>query len=227
MSSWLVLGGWAIGPQVLTPLFGTSARYIDSNLVVESLVDNGALAIDWPERLFECIRGCIPLKGALHLAGWSLGAILAAGLVGRIRPQKFAGIAITPSFCRREGFRHGTRASVLASMRDALKTQRGDTLARFFGQAGIDNAYPSAAAYSTGQLCSGLHFLEQASLLPVQPLPCAALFVHGDRDAIIPPAAGAYFARATGATFQSFSGGHGFFQSHGAAIRAALDASPH
>jgi pimeloyl-ACP methyl ester carboxylesterase len=221
MSSWLIFGGWAVAPEILKPLFGENARYIDSNLVAEALLENGALAFDWLERAYHHIQDRIPPDHTVHLAGWSMGAILAAALCGRVQPRAFISLAGTPSFCRRESFRHGTRPSVLAAMRNSLMTERDATLRRFYKEAGIEER--ELPGYSPDRLCAGLCFLEHASLLPVTPLPCPALYLHGERDTIIPVAAGAFLAEAAKGTLRIYPGGHAFFEKNGELIRKVIE----
>ncbi len=78
-------------------------------------------------------------------------------------------------------------------------------------ERGIEIISGIESNYSKEVLVDGLHFLEQASVLPVTPLPCPALFMHGREDAIVPVQAGRLFARALGAELEEYEGGHAFF----------------
>jgi pimeloyl-ACP methyl ester carboxylesterase len=220
MSNWLVFGGWALRPDILRAVFGDQAVYVDTNLCMEGLFRDQRLREDWPERLIGAIAPRLPAR-CNRLAGWSTGAIIAAALSRHVNPERLALLSVTPSFCRREGFKHGTRPSVLQAMRAGLATDTDETLTKFCAQAGLDKSY--AGPYSAEQLSAGLHFLEQASLLPLAPINQAAIVLHGETDAIIPAAAGREFAASTGAAFSQLSGGHGFFLSHISQIQMQLD----
>ena len=205
--TWIVFGGWAVKPAILSPVFGPDAVLFDSNEVVPHLVQHGGIAPDWRKLLIDLAAPKMPPRD-FCIAGWSTGAILAAALAEFVHPSRAVFIAATPSFCRRQGFAFGWKPSVVQAMREELASDRDWVLDKFYLQCGIDEAQQVSG---DTELSSGLYFLEHASLLPLSPLPFPSLFLHGNADTVVLPDAGKYFCNAVGGTFKEFDGPHAFF----------------
>jgi surfactin synthase thioesterase subunit len=147
---------------------------------------------------------------------------------------------------RESGFLSGQKSSVLKSMRERLLIDPDTVVEKFYRQCGIpvqptpghsspaDQRNSKASTPVAGvdlsiktpdsnkdpaceQLLSGLHFLEQSTLLPVHPASFPALFLHGRDDSIIQIGAGRYFCTEAGGTFAEFDGPHAFFMDDPAA----------
>ena len=81
---------------------------------------------------------------------------------------------------------------------------------------------PHRGTLKASRLIAGLHFLEQATLLPINKLSFPTLFLHGKDDSIISELAGRYFCTQAGGTFVEFKGPHAFFMDDPAAIAAVI-----
>jgi pimeloyl-ACP methyl ester carboxylesterase len=229
IDNWIVFGGWAIPPQILTPLFGPGAVLIDTNEIMPDLVRNNTLAPDWQSIFADRILQQIP-PGPYGIAGWSTGSLLAYALAHKTKPAYGVFISATPSFCRRHGFTYGWKPSALKAMRGELAANPEKVLAEVYIQCGIETSSPFSPSPEEkrgksyiNNLIAGLFFLEQATLLPVQRLAFPALFLHGKADAIIPHAAGKYFCDAAGGTFIDYEGPHAFFINQFEAIAKSIN----
>ena len=232
---WIVFGGWATPPSALAPLFGGSAELIDVNGLMPSLVRNDMLRADWETFVIDSVKN---LAGNRHFgcAGWSTGSLFAYATAKRLPPRAAVFLSATPSFCRRQGFPCGQKAATLRVMRKRLATDPQNVMKNFYARSGMPasplslfSTFPAsplnplstrlAAGRHGGegksrwqQLIEGLHFLEQATVLPVTPLPCPSLFLHGKSDLIVPFQAGVRFAEGAGGRFEEYEGGHAFFR---------------
>jgi hypothetical protein len=220
---WLVFGGWSLPPEILSPVFGDSATYIDLNPMFCDIIINETLKENWNEIIFNKIKQIIPRQD-INIAGWSTGAFIAFALSGWVKPQKMALLSASPSFCKRDGFIFGPDRSVVKAMRRQLRRNRISTLENFHEQCGLNNKTGLSDKYSVEELDLGLQFLEHIFLFPLQKPLCPTLLFHGKEDAIIPWRAGEFFAREIGATKTILSGGHVFFldDSNTLSIRNAL-----
>jgi pimeloyl-ACP methyl ester carboxylesterase len=213
IDNWIVFGGWALRPQILTPLFGPGAVLIDTNEIMPDLVRNNMPTPDWQSILADRVLRQIPAE-PYGIGGWSTGSLLAYALAHKTRPACGVFISATPSFCRRPGFQHGWKPAALKAMRGELAADPRKVLTEVYEQCGGNSGdfgpqVPSE--HIQERLSAGLFFLEQATLLPVKKLPFPALFLHGKDDTIIPSAAGKYFSDAAGGTFFEHDGPHAFF----------------
>jgi surfactin synthase thioesterase subunit len=161
---------------------------------MEMLVEGDALKGDWQQLLLDHCATSLPQEPEL-LLGWSTGAMVAWVLAPLLKPRRMVLLAPTPTFCRRDEFRFGTRPKVLQSMRSALSSDRRGTLERFWDSCGLPpSLWPPSLPYTTDQLRAGLVFLEHASLLPLAATPCPLKVFHGSADRIISVEAGKFFA---------------------------------
>ena len=207
---WTVLGGWAFPPSILSGIFGEKATYIDLNLIMPDLIAGNTLKQDWIEQIRSLV---LTEKPPSLLAGWSTGAIVALALAPHLKIDTLVLLSATPSFCRREGFRFGARPSVVQSMIEALSVSPQAVLQRFYEQCGFSGT-PHAHTYSYQQLVSGLQFLEQVNLLPVQKLDCMVQVFHGREDKIIPVEAGRQVCATLEGVMVEYPGSHLFFLEH-------------
>jgi hypothetical protein len=208
---WVVFGGWAFGPDLLKPVFGDAAVYVDINELMPAMVEKGVLRADWIDIAREKVESALA-GGECGLAGWSTGAIIACGISQIVRAKRLALFSVTPSFCRREGFKFGQRPQVVEAMRRELFTEGNSVVKDFAGRCGFPQNYPLTISQEPQALISGLHFLEQVDLRSgIKRFGAKANVFHGDRDCIIPQAAGKLFAGMIGADFSLMPGGHAFF----------------
>jgi pimeloyl-ACP methyl ester carboxylesterase len=211
---WLVLGGWALKPDLLRPVFGESSIYIDVNDLMPGFIDNRNLRSDWIDLARAKVKNYLA-NGAFGLAGWSTGAIVACGLALLSEVENLVLLSVTPSFCRREGFRFGQRPVILDVMRKDLLKPGNRVVGDFGIKSGITGAAQVKVMHDPKNLIDGLHFLEQVNLLPIlKKVSAHSRVLHGDNDPIIPAEAGKMLADSIGAEFSLMPGGHAFFMGH-------------
>lgn len=165
------------------------------------------------------------------LAGWSLGAQVALEAVPLLG-NRVAGLVLvagTPKFTAGDGWPHGLPATESRGLSLRLKRDYDATLGGFFRQMFVEGELvhdqyqrivrdiviprplpdPEAVQASLVTLAGGDH----RSILSSIASP--SLVIHGDRDAICPPAAGRYLADGIpGARFLAMEGtGHASFLS--------------
>ncbi len=220
--TWVVIGGWSIPPDMLSPIFGCDSIFVDANALMPELLDDETAAADWPRRAASIIAARRP-QAVTRLAGWSAGAIIAHATASLLNPEQVILLAATRSFCRRPGWRWGMPPAVVDRMIQGLWQNRTSVLESF----SINAALPplcGVCPYETETLAAGLRFLQTASLFPAAPAPEHALFLHGADDRIIPPAAGKQAAYEAGAPWRALDGGHGFVFERSDEIKALIAA---
>lgn len=220
---WTVLGGWGISPEVLSPVFGENAQYIDINTFTSELLDGETLASDWQQRCYEKIHLKLPENGPRLLAGWSTGAMLALACADRLSPDAVVLISATPSFSRTTGFRFGTRPSVLSSMRTKLASEPLRVINDFRTQCGIPDTIEERIPWSSGTLADGLRVLEQLFLFDVATPSCPVFQIHGKDDRIIPYAAGTVLQKQLSSSFLTLDAPHACFIGNEAVLRKSID----
>ncbi len=163
------------------------------------------------------------LKGPAFLLGWSLGALavlelarrlLAAGPRGTASdfPCELLGLILvsaTPRFLTGPRWPHGQAPSLLADFARALQQDPAAARRRFLALQVRGCHDPRSAlrqlqaldASSTpphpSALAAGLEILRATDLRPaLADITCPALVIHGEGDAVVPPAAGAALAAA-------------------------------
>jgi surfactin synthase thioesterase subunit len=217
---WLIFGGWAFSPDILRPVFGDDARYVDSNTLMPYIVDDETLRGDWVDVVCKAVASFVP-EQPFGIAGWSTGAIIAWAVAARLKAEKVVLLSATPSFCSREEFKSGWRASILHSMREKLSTNANKVVADFRERCGCTNPAP-ADTFTQAQLRAGLIFLEYANLLPLSKTSMPARLLHGSDDRIVSIDAGRSFAEQTGIAIDEYAGGHVFFLTNAGPIRTKL-----
>ena len=210
---WLVLGGWSLPPDILRPLFGEGAEFIDINVIMEKLIDGaGSLNRNWHLILRRSIQQQTQ-ETFSGLAGWSTGAFCAYALRQYFPLCGTLLISAAPSFCSRDDFPFGKNPSIIKIMRRQLQQNKEAVLESFWKQCGFTEDYlqPVQTNYSADTLQSGLLFLEQVSLLPLCKTDAPLHLFHGTNDAIIPVAGARIFEEAAGASAHYYPGNHVFF----------------
>jgi pimeloyl-[acyl-carrier protein] methyl ester esterase len=206
----VLLHGWGMSSAIfddlaerLAPRF--SVRAID-------LPGYGGSAPSEPYSLAQLADDIARLAPArCCVLGWSLGAQVALTWA-RAKPdqvEKLALIAATPCFTRRTDWDCAIEPAVLREFAAALQSDYGGTLVRFISlqargdaeaksvmrrlRAALDRAH----APSGSTLEAGLRLLLESDLRSlVSEIVQPALVVHGERDMLVPAAAGDYLASA-------------------------------
>lgn len=164
------------------------------------------LAAQWPAPAAVC--------------GWSLGAQLAlqwAALPHRV--GRLILVAATPCFVQRADWRHGMEIAVLDDFARDLSIDCPAALQRFIALQAYRDTAARAVAHELRRrlemtppqpaaLADGLQWLKTTDLRArLAAIKSPALILHGDRDVVTPPAAGAWLAQTLPAAKLSiFSG---------------------
>lgn len=210
----LVFGGWASRPEILD-LFSDPVTYIDINPYMPDLITNGKLESNWIDTFLS--KSGLRVHNVEIAVGWSTGGFFAYEISRRFNTKACIMLSATSQFCRDELFQYGIDRSILRSMRENLQNNAPRVLDQFYRNSGFGQEHRivnQELPYSLEVLTAGLHFLEQVSLLPLEPLLAKSLFLHGDRDRIISCKSGRQFCSALEGIFIQFDGGHNFFMEH-------------
>jgi pimeloyl-[acyl-carrier protein] methyl ester esterase len=189
-------------------------------------------------------RTFVDEREPLTVLGWSLGGLCAMRWALR-EPGRIARLVLcstTPRFTAGDGWTRAMSAPTLARFGDEFGASWALTMQRFLALQvrGSDEGRATLAAlrdqlYARGEpsraaLADALRILATADLrTEVGGIEAPALVVTGDRDAIVPPAAGAWLAGALpNARLAIIEGAaHLPFLSHSAAFERAIGAFVH
>lgn len=176
-----------------------------------------------------------------HVVGWSLGGQVALAWARREPRQveRLALIATTPCFARRPDWPHAVAPELLAEFRSAVGSDKDGALQRFVSlQAkGDENARLVLRRLRDGLVAGGetarpalergLQILLEGDLREsLGAIRQPTLVIHGDRDAVVPLAAGEYLSRRLpAARLLALRGAaHAPFLSDPTGVAAALEA---
>jgi pimeloyl-[acyl-carrier protein] methyl ester esterase len=169
------------------------------------------------------------------VVGWSLGGLVALAWAAAAPEQvgRLALIATTPSFVQRPGWPDAMAEETFAGFEAALGADPASALHRFvLLQAQDDRRAKSVARQLRGAMAmpapalgAGLSALRSADLRPrLSSVRAPVLVLHGERDRLVPAAAGERLSRLLPtARFHAMPGAaHAPFLSDPAAVAAAL-----
>ncbi len=237
----VLLHGWAMHGGLFAPLVPAfAARY---RVHVVDLPGHGFSATVAPyslDRLTDALAAALPAQPATFL-GWSLGAIVALQFALRF-PQRVSAlqlVAATPRFTSAADWPHAMAPQTLARFGDELAAAYRLTLQRFLAlqvQGSADGRVALStmreALFARGEpppavLAAGLELLAQTDLrAAVRSIAAPTLLISGARDALTPPAAGAWLARAMPAArhIEIAGAAHAPFLSHRTEFESTLRA---
>ena len=228
------LHGWGSSPPVWSDLQARLApRLRTSAPDLPGYGSQGPCEPCTVERLADAIALKAPPR--CHVVGWSLGGLVALAWAARAPRQvaRLALIAATPCFLQRPGWPLAMAVEAFAAFEEATAADPARALRRFASlQAQGDRKAKQVARQLRGALAppsaalgAGLDVLRATDLRgELHCLQHSALVVHGDRDQLVPPAAGARLARLLpGARLLALpDAAHAPFLSEPAAVAAAL-----
>ncbi len=213
----VLLHGWSMDGAIWGAFADALAQHFRLHLV--DLPGHGlsprevTLTID---SLASAVDGILPAR--CLLCGWSLGGMVALHLASK-QPAGLLGLVLigsTPRFAAAQDWPHGTAHEALASFAAELDADAVSLLARFRASMcradvaekrlrRLLSALPAPPADLTA-LREGLAILCHADLRDdARRVGVPALVVHGARDGVVPPGAGAWLAaQIGGGRWQSF-----------------------
>jgi pimeloyl-[acyl-carrier protein] methyl ester esterase len=232
------LHGWGSNAQVFRGL--ARAREKRFNVHTFELPGYGDAPPCTPytlERIADTLAAKAPTR--CGVVGWSLGAQVALAWARRAPQQveKLALIAATPCFVQRGDWPNATEKSVLRQFAQALKRDRTGVLLRFVSLQTLGDAHAAKVAHRlrnvlfarvvppVSVLEHGLEILRTTDMREeLGAIKQPVLVLHGDHDAVTPPAAGQWLAHALpNARFHAFQGaGHAPFISQPANVSRVL-----
>ncbi len=235
----VLLHGWGMHGGIWDALREPLAQKFRLHLI--DLPGYGASAHREPYTLAELARAVAQaMPERAHVCGWSLGGQVALRLALDFpaRVERLVLIATTPCFRQRPDWPHGMDEPTMEEFARSLEQDYAGTLKRFLSlqaRSGDDAREVIAALraklFERGEpsletLRGGLKLLHDLDLRDevhgiVQP----TLVLQGERDALTPPGAGAWLARAVpGASLVTVRGSaHAPFLSHRGETTDALE----
>lgn len=233
-----MLHGWGMAGSV----FGELSERLASRFQVSAhyLPGYGTSPPCEPYTL-ENVAAGVASRAPAHcfVVGWSLGAQVALEWA-RAKPEQVGRLALmggTPCFVQRADWTCAMEPEVFDAFAGGLARDPDATLARFVALQARDDADAKRvtralrAALRTRAtprlevLREGLRLLRENDLRPLLPgVRQPALVVHGERDRLVPGAAGKYLARALGnGTLATVAGAaHAPFVSNAAGVADTL-----
>lgn len=210
MKPLVLLHGWGMRPAVFDALGARLAsRYRIHALPLPGYEGAPGCEPYTLQTLAHALSGAAPDRCVV--AGWSLGAQVALAWARAFPDQieRVALIGATPCFTRRESWSNAIAPEVLRGFADALACDRAGTLKRFVSLQAqgelesrtVARALRAGAATQAGAdvstLQRGLDVLLEADLRDVlHAITHEVLVIHGERDALVPLAAGECLAQA-------------------------------
>ncbi|MDR3213661.1 MAG: alpha/beta fold hydrolase [Azoarcus sp.] len=205
------LHGWAMTPAVWRPLLAALGGAA-SEIHTPALPGHDGGAARPPATLAAWAEALAPaLPPNAVLIGWSLGALLALE-IARLRPGCAARLILfgaTPRFVASPGWPHGLEAATVAAFVDGYEHDPAAALRRVLALQTLGDdarrqllpALEAASAPRAGQalpaLADGLRILASADLRPhLAAIASPVRLIHGDGDALMPPAAARWLAEA-------------------------------
>lgn len=176
--------------------------------------------------------------------GWSLGALAAIAAAHRspARVRALGLFGATPRFVQAPGWRCAVQKTVLRRFADDLERDYAGTFVRFLSlQLGCAESERSLLRYlrasmfqrsapTPAALRAGLAVLEDTDLrAALAAISVPALVLHGERDRLVPPEAGAYLAAHVphARLHRIANAGHAPFLTHSAACLRRLERLVH
>lgn len=225
----VLLHGWAMSRRVWEPVLpGLASACRVHNLALPGYdgtgpVAKGLQAMPAREILDQWSDACLARvpDGALWVA-WSLGALVAMNAMLRAPGRVGAAVLVsaTPRFIRSADWKAGAAPDVMREFLEGMRMNDDTTLKRFVLLQARDRrtARVLSGCVAGGDtdkpvLEAGLQVLEESDLRPrLGEIDAPVRVVHGTRDRVVPPEAGAYLAEhVAGGELVALDAGHAPF----------------
>ncbi|WP_240730327.1 alpha/beta fold hydrolase [Geobacillus kaustophilus] len=181
-----------------------------------------ATVVEWKEiKTVHCFRK--RAEQVLHeratVIGWSLGSLVALELA-HAYPERVSRLILiggTSRFIADDGYEAGWHPRIVKRMKTKLQVRPADTIAAFLASLWSKSEKGDISEFfyrdRVEELLIGLDYLIEADARPfLADISAPMLIVHGEQDAICPPAAARYIVERAPSAIQS----------HDARIRTAL-----
>ncbi|WP_417067008.1 alpha/beta fold hydrolase [Niveibacterium terrae] len=198
MTQVCLLPGWGFSPAVFSALLSRLPR--QWRVTAPALEATAGESLEsWAHRLAPLIP-----EGAV-LIGWSLGAQLALALAAQgTKASALVAIAASPRFTASDDWPAGLAPATVEQFRSGWEHQRQKTRKRFLALQVLGEAQRSELLAELEQArlpedapgqTDALRILAESDLRPqVGQISTPTLLIHGEADALMPPAASAWLA---------------------------------
>jgi pimeloyl-[acyl-carrier protein] methyl ester esterase len=231
----VLLHGWGVGVAPFAALVAQLARSARVHIMhLPGYGGSSEVASQDVNSLADAIAAAAPPRAMV--TGWSLGGQVALAWALRHPAQvsRLVLFATTPRFVRGDGWEHGVDESVLDGFARGIAGDATAMLERFHGLVAAGDSGERAVRRtlaakelpaSAATLAAGIELLRTTDLRAgLQRIAQPALVIHGERDAVIPCAAGAALAAAlpAGKWWPVADAGHAPFLGREAAAAARM-----
>lgn len=215
-----LIHGWGLGSAAWQPVVETLAAHCRVHCIdLPGYGDTPASTATFAQTA-QALVDALPC--GVTLCGWSLGGLLAVQ-AAHLAPQRIARLVLvgtTPGFVQRDGWAAAQAPALLDTFASAVRSDPAAALQRFVALLNQGDAQARqltrtlAARLQTGKLptaatlLAGLDWLRHTDLRPLLPAIAApTLLIHGERDPLMPLAAGEWLAASLpGARLEAFAG---------------------
>ncbi len=186
----VLIHGWGQSAQCWQSLHATDA-------ITLSLPGHDDAASVPPSDWVDALLAQLP-NTAVCLVGWSLGGQIAMQMALRMpaRVHSLVLLATTPCFMQRDDWSHGVSAIALHGYQQGIIRDHHKLLRRFRalmvkGGKSLPSIPPNTA--TTQGLSAGLDLLKTWDVRhQLTDISCPVWLLHGNHDAVVPPAAGSF-----------------------------------
>ena len=202
MKKLILIGGWAMPPDILRGLGQTFSHDFDLDI----LTFNQHLSSSEPNSHLLGLEKCYNyLKQNIDpviLMGWSLGGMLSIELANHLKDQCQALVLInaTAKFCKANDTAHGFEEKYIKALKLGLRQDKKKALRGFYEIASfphsikrneLQNWIDAVESIPIKHLSQGLDYLLKTDLrLTVKKIYQPTLIIHGKQDAVVPIEAG-------------------------------------
>ena len=201
-SNTIAVSGWAHDTSVFGALNPAQKAFSLTELESLPSLPDGDASIY--ARALAAVIAVAP--GPVTLVGWSTGAMVALETTAAFPDNidRLILFSATPKFCADDTWEHGIPAANVRAMIASLRRDPETVLRGFFklaarperlNAAGYEEKIKAALVHGMRPLTNQLRYLMTADWrLPVSSIQVPVTLIHGQQDALIPPAASVWMA---------------------------------